>query len=282
MDTLQSSMDRLARWRRVTRLYQIAALVALLCAIPPAIADSPLTAVGGLCALALLLLMRRSRKRQSEVLARAQTMLGFCTPLGQPRYLDRSAWTRDEFAALQLLPIRLRGNSFLCLHGFSGRLGSVTVTGGEVTFHCEAAGRRGRYRFFSGTLLRGDAGAAGQDWLILNSDFLNAEDAAAFTAQAGYEPRTQERLDEISLRLFCKAGSDLPDEGRLRRIVALAREEKRLAAVRLNARGMTLFLDHCFYTGELPRDAVQPRHITASLLPSRTACFDLLRYAGSQ
>ena len=83
-----------------------------------------------------ILFKRKLLAGSSKGATDANVLCGLCEPLEDACCTGGKSMTQAEFDALKLLPLRQgKGSSFLTHNGFSGKMGSLRVSGCEATLH---------------------------------------------------------------------------------------------------------------------------------------------------
>lgn len=216
----------------------------------------------------------------------ATVRFGVAEPLEQPENDSaKGGLTREEFTALELLPLMPTENALLCRNNFSGEKDGMTLRGSELTFQATGTAAQGkeRYRFLTGTILTADYHAPTKegDWLVLGPGLMSREVKEQFLQENGYRPVQAGETLEKKFSIYTRTDAEEMPDWLERRVVTLTETHKKVYALRLKQGAAAVYLWDRFYTFNLKlRDLPTPEGLSHNYLPERDDCWALFRYWG--
>lgn len=216
----------------------------------------------------------------------ATVRFGIAAPLeGIENDAAKGGLTKEEFTALELLPLLPEKNSLLCRNSFSGKKDGMTLRGSELSFQATGTSAQGneKYRFLSGTVLTAayDAPTKEGDWLLLGPGLMSRVVKEQFLTENGYhEAKVSEVLDK-KFTLYTRSDAEEMPEWLERRVTNLTEQHKSVYALRFKQGAAAVYLHDRFYTFNLKlKDLPTPEALSHNYLPERDDCWTLFRYWG--
>lgn len=223
-----------------------------------------------------------------DIVNTAAVRFGVAGPLEQVEAdAAKGGLTKEEFTALELLPLLPEKHSLLTRNSFTGKKDGMTLRGSELTFQATGTSAEGpaRYRFLTGTLLTAayDAPTKEGDWLVLGPGLMDKQTKEQFLTENSYRAvEVGEALDK-KFTVYTRSDEENMPEWLERRVSNLCENHKKVYALRFKQGAAAAYLCDRFYTFNLRlKDLPSPEALNHNYLPERDDCWALFRYWGER